>query len=962
MVQSGGWHKVVESTSKLRIDSNQFKMRPCIADRRLLLTTASGVKRIAAIYADNYPADSGNAVNYSTMYRDAGIPRALDPRCPNAVAASGTAPGLIASTGFEWLPASSAVAYQVNWFKRDENAIPGVGAPSGRVSIRNTNTTTAYATRLKIPIPAGVADTSYVLQVNRTTVVQADATGDIPDPGADMFLVGEYRVTAADLANQYILYEDVSFDGLLQTDLYTNETQEGPLAARFQPPICRDITTFGGCSFFANTTERQRMLVRILAVDPSRVGTYKGVRVGDMLVMGDLVMEGVQASSEESQTWYFGVDETTGIGSEVIRALKTTESIVYKYNLWSNAKNGRYYAYNMTTTNDIVGVIMLEEKSIGGSTGAYVGANRVDSPIQILPAPVFTSTPSNTLAQACAVVTNAGPTTVTVTAAANHNLTTNDLVFLAPFATSTASGTSSPKFVNTQVPSGVYKITVTGGTTFTFTSPSGAASAQTDARAATTGGYFHKIFDSTTSVWTEARSNNNRKINRLMWSPVFEPESAPISNSVDLGGSDKAILRVVPTQDSLFVFKEDGIWRLKGEGGDWEIIIIDASCILAAPESPGIVDGSVYFFSTNGIFSVNDGGTSKISGPVSGLVDNYFRSLALVQKFAIDYAGVGHSEDQSYWLVFGGTGLVVRYHVPTKSWSEQSWSDNTNAGGSADPCCVTMARASRYSTFDAQAYADRIVVGFRTAQDCIGIERRTSKANELCDFDIPVTVLSFTAATNTVTLSAMPTAAEVGDTFLWYPNARYGPGGYGSTADYRYRGTITAINGASMTISVSSADPLSSWPAVSGSRSGSILKRITSRISFMLAGQDLAAEHFSELSISAGSRGNFSSVSVGFLSDTSHSTSFDTTAGSQASATINGYAGTLLAAGSYSLTNRYPGTMPLLNTFRCGIPRQTSFASFLVVSLTNDAAFDQFDLAGYRLISTEGSRARRTNA
>lgn len=966
-VTNAGWHKVVETAANATAIGNDstlfYGLRSCAVDRRQLLNTALGVKRIAAIYDDFYPKGSTTSVNYSTMYRDAGVPRALDPRCRNAVAGGGTDHGLFAITGFEWLLLSSAVAYRVAWFKRDENGIPNISMPSGRIVIRNESTTTNYAVRLKVPIPAGVTDSTYVLQIYRTNIISMDGTGVIPDPGDEMFLAGEYKLTSTDLSNKYVLYEDVSFDTLLGADLYSNESQDGPTQVRCQPPLARDIAYFGGCAFYANVTERQRLTIKILAVDSSGIGTFKGIRVGDAIQVGDLVMVGSTTANEEVNAWNFAVDGTTGVGSEVIRCIKTAESLAYKYNMWSNANNGRYAAYCMTTNNDIVGVVQLEEKGVGGSTGVYMSTSRVDSPVQILPNCQFTSSPGNTLAQACAVATDAGPTTVTLTYGANHNLTTGDLIFLAPFANSTTSGTSSPMTVNTHVPSGVYKVTVTGATTVTFPAPSGAASAANDARAAATGGYAHKIFDVAGSIWTEARSKTSKQINRLMWSSVGEPESAPPLNSVDLGDASKAILRIVPTIDSLFIFKEDGLWRLKGGSGDWEIIAFDAACVLAAAETPAIVDGRIYCYTTNGVMSIDDGGTRKVSEDVGGELDNKYRANATYPPLAINYRGCGHSEQNAYWLTFAASSLMYRYHVPTKSWSRHCVmppnQKSDPAVGTQSSQFICTAKASRYTSFDNQAYAERLVIAHGGSGGQISIERRTSHPIDLCDHDIPVTVNSLDTVNNTVALASMPSNAEVGDLFMWYANAAYRPGGYSFSSASTIRATISAINGNVLTLNISGTVPaVSTWPAVSGAMSGSILKQIRSDIAYnpFLVDSGMGLGHFSEVLVSTGSCGRFSQITAGFNTETASAVPLT----DQDTSTINGFG----YADWTSMSD--PGSessMPYLRTFRTGVPRKTAFGSYLLVTLHHNRACELFDVAGLRLTLEQGSeKTRRTNA
>lgn len=962
-VTSAGWHKVVEQTnpSYIGLDTSEFySLRSCPSDRRQLLNTKGGVKRIASIYNDYYPRGSTTAVNYSSMYRDAGIPRALEPRCRNAVAGGATDHGLIALTALEWLPVSSAVAYRIVWFKRDENGIPGVGAPSGRIVVRNTSTTTTYATRLKVVIPDAINDSSYVMQIYRTNVIQIDGAGIIPDPGDDMFLSGEYRLTSTDLSNGYVLYEDVSFDPLLGDALYSNENQEGVFAARFQPPLSRDIAMFGGCAHFANITERQRLTLKILAVDPAAAS--KGVRIGDVIVAGDLAMIGVATADEELTGYNFAVDATAGTGSEVIRALKTAESLVYKYNLWSNTNNGRYAAYNLTSNNDIYGVVGFEEKSVGGTTGVYVGLNRVDAPVQILPIPTFTTTPSNTLALKCAVATNGSGVATIDAAGAAHNLTTGDLVFLAPWAASTEAGTSSPQFVNTNVPSGVYQITVVDADEFTITGTY--AASQTDADAATTGGYFHKIFDFTTSVWTEARSKISYQPNRLMWSPLGEPESAPIVNFADIGAADKAILRIIPTQDSLFIFKEDGLWRLKGFGGDWEIVVLDAACVLYGAETPAVVNGRVFALTTAGVVAVDDGGSQIVSGDIAGEIAR-LRSASPSREFAFVYRGCGHGEQNAYWLAFGASAFMYRYHIPTRTWSKHVImppAAKTDGTGTQSQPIMCTAKASRYTSFDAQSYAERLVVAHGTSatSGAVSIERRTGLVIDLSDVDIPAgTVSSLGTSDNTVTLASAPAATEVGDIFMWYTNATNKPAGYSFSAASTIRATISAINGNVLSLAVSGTVPaVSTWPAISGSMSGSIIKQIRSVVGYnpFLVDQGMNAGRFNEVLLSTGSLGRFSECTLGFNTETATAVPLT----EQATSTMSGFAyadwTTIGSVGAEA-------SLPYLRTFRSGVPRATAIGSYLLVTLHHNRACEHFDVAGLKVIIEEGSnKTRKTNA
>ncbi len=968
LIYGQGWKKVVESTGTLVTNTNRFKMRSCQVDRRQLITTSGGVKRIASVGAQYYPTGSTTAVDYSTMYRSAGIPRALDPRCANAVVGGGIDHGLIAATNFEWLLLSSAVAYRICWIRRDENGILQYGAPSGRIVVRNTSTTTNYATRIKVVIPSGVSDTSHVMQVYRTNIVSIDGTGAIPDPGDDMYLSGEYRLETADLTNGYVLYDDISFDGLLGDALYTNEAQEGALGGRAQPPLANDIASFGRSAFFSNVTEKQRLIMKILAVDSSGIGTDRGIRVGDVIMCGDLAMVGTLLAAEPTQTYNFAVDVTTGPGSEVIRALKTTESIVHKYNLWSNAKNGRYAAYNLTTNNDIYGVIMFEEKSVGGSTACYFGTSRVDSPVQILPAPKFTAVPANTLALATSVATNVGNDTVECVTSASHGYTTGDLVFLAPWAASTESGTSSPRCANTDVPSGLYKITVTAVDKFTFPAPSGTTGNQTDARAATTGGYVHKIFDTTTSVWTEARSANPTRKNRLMWSPPDEYESAPISNYVDIGSSDRAILRIVPTITSLFVFKEDGTWRLQGDNGEWALQELDRACIVVSPESPAVVGSRIFAMTSNGVMSIDESGATDVCGQMKVELSKILRRAAEYSIEAVKMIGIGNDEDQSYTLttshtfsVLGSTGgyayNVVRYHIPTRTWSfhnyNRKWESSTNSFGISAACIMRASQPA--AAYWSQA---RLGLGFDAASSShphyIGVERRSGSIFDMCDLEIPVTVSSVAPTTGVVTLSAtVPSGVEIGDVICYIGGSSIATG----SETLNYFSTITAISGSTVTVETSGAgiEPLATWAT---GVTYVIFKQIPAAFSYQPDAAQFESQHVSELEIAFGSRARFSRCNITFQPDCLPDTSI--------TSYVNGYIYAEWAAFQNFQLNVYDyreeGSIALIRTIRSGIPRQAAINGTLRITFQNNRALELFDIAGVRVVGVDSSmKSRRTN-
>lgn len=68
-------------------------------------------------------------------------------------------------------------------------------------------------------------------------------------------------------------------------------------------------------------------------------------------------------------------------------------------------------------------------------------------------------------------------------------------------------------------------------------------------------GAMHCVIDSVTLLKTAATAERKNSKNRVMYSPYYEPESAPALNYFDVGGSDKKIVRLIRLNKSLFVFK-----------------------------------------------------------------------------------------------------------------------------------------------------------------------------------------------------------------------------------------------------------------------------------------------------------------------------------------------------------------------------------------------------------------------
>lgn len=646
------WRDRLDSTTTLVIDSSgKIKLRQTEANRRQLLCTSTGIYRGA----------SGTTVAQTELI-SAGVCKAIDIR-NTAITAVGSD---------DQMPTLTTCAYRVQWKVQDINKIVTIGAPSGKCTVRNSTSNSVTPT-IQIGIPSGVG-TRLICQVFRTQFFAQLPNGQFPDPGDDMFLCSEITPDATDLANFYIVFNDICPDGLLGEPMPTNQNQDGPNQERTIPPASREVAYFNDAAFYLNTISKQRMILSILAVNPTTIAADRGLTVGDKIQVGDLVMTAVDGgttgfpvaaeSLNGPDYWKFAVDRTTGVGSEVTRVLKTTESFCYKYNLWSNVAGGRYYAYNITGADDIVGKILIEERSINGSVRAYFGSSRLDNPPQFIPTPVDDTSSAVGLSKEITIVNNGG-ITVTITTAAAHGYSTGNQIFFSWDGRTTASTTS-------MIPPNVYTITVTSATTFTFATPAG-SSAGVDSAAELA--RCHLIIET-------AQSDNDARIDRVFYSLLQEPEGVPLLNYFNIGRSDAEGLAMEKLGDSLFVFKEDGLFRITGGGGDWQVEEFDPSVRLLAPESISVVNNCIYCLTDQGVVRITESGAQVISREIENeLYASVLSNIAVARKESF---GVGYEDDRKYmlWMPSDSTDTkptqAFVYNMFTKCWTKRT--DTANCG------------------------------------------------------------------------------------------------------------------------------------------------------------------------------------------------------------------------------------------------------------------------------------------
>ena len=336
-----------------------------------------------------------------------------------------------------------------------------------------------------------------------------------------------------------------------------------------------------------------------------------------------------------------GVGENASLGqvllsdqaSIALAVDETARSIVRVINQNINHNVNAYY---LSSSSDVPGKIYLEAKTLENSP-FYVLGNTVNIGISFNPniSNDFNLT-SITLGSSPVITTNI-----------NHNLVNGDNVTIVQTnSTPSIDGTYSVFDVTPTT----FKINLSSPVTVVGTSGIG--------------------IESVNAVF----SDNEVKPNRIYYSKLSQPEAVPILNYLDVGDSDKEILRIFPLRDSLFVFKEEGLYRISGETAPFTLALFDSSCQLIAPDTVDVSNNYIYGFTTQGISTITEGGVAVISTSI----DN---DLLKIRNFPISKKipfGVGYESDNSYTIYLGTRSdstypnIGYRFGTGSGAWTTSS--------------------------------------------------------------------------------------------------------------------------------------------------------------------------------------------------------------------------------------------------------------------------------------------------
>jgi hypothetical protein len=521
------------------------------------------------------------------------------------------------------------VAYRLVWGIRDANDNVLLGAPSGRYTITNTDTA-ARQVDIYTLVPDDVTE-NHFFQLYRTAQFQST-------PGEEYALVLESSFLEAELdAFRGFTVTDTVPDALRGVPLYTNPSQEGILQANEQPPFSLDLAWFNGMMFYANARERHRYFLTVIAISD---GDYEqGLFAGEI--------DGQVTGGSPTIINIPDADVTRlHVGQRVEDPRVPADTNIISVDVSANTAT---MSANATSSDPGVGILEIKERLVVDGT-ELLGVEELDHDPASGLWGINTSEASPAL-QSAATARN-------IVEAMNFGV---DDVFASLVGDNDSIG-SEMVFERRDLDDGVFTVIASNGEAY-YPNPQ------------TPGADVSKA---------------NLAPSRIYFSKLQEPEAVPLTNYVDVGAPNHPILRIAATQETLFVFKSDGVFRINGYNPFSILVSPHASqVVLLSPETIGVLDNKILFLATDGVYALHEGGVSLLSMPVSDILTWYTTSSSSEPN--THFACVDTRHKLYVLFLWEGIGYVgeqrttraLVFHGSTGLWSQ--WNFQNMKSGAMIP-------------------------------------------------------------------------------------------------------------------------------------------------------------------------------------------------------------------------------------------------------------------------------------
>jgi len=117
---------------------------------------------------------------------------------------------------------------------------------------------------------------------------------------------------------------------------------------------------------------------------------------------------------------------------------------------------------------------------------------------------------------------------------------------------------------------------------------------------------------------TAASGTTDPRYNRLRVSELDQPWAVPPGEGNELLVSNGTIHRIIPTTDALYVFTDEGLYRVTGDFPNWFVDQLDPTLILASRNSVGVLRDNIWAYTGRGLVRISGAAVEQISKGLVG--------------------------------------------------------------------------------------------------------------------------------------------------------------------------------------------------------------------------------------------------------------------------------------------------------------------------------------------------------
>jgi hypothetical protein len=397
---------------------------------------------------------------------------------------------------------------------------------------------------------------------------------------------------------------------------------------------------------------------------------------------------------------------------------------------------------------------------------------------------------------------------------------------------------------------------------------------------------------------TTYSSTNNVNPHYLYVSKIQIPEAVPLPNFIPIGTSDKAIIRVLALRSSIFVFKEDGVYRILGTDiTNFSVSLFDSTVVITAPDSAVLLNNQIWCYTNQGVVAVSDSGSVIMSRPIEH--DLVTLSSSIYPHFASATFGVRYESDRHYNLF-----------TPTQTsdtTATQDWVYNFLTA------CWTNWPISATAGIVTQQPDDHLYLCYPTGQ--VVRERKNWDIFDYADFEYAVTITSSSGVTVHL---ASTTNIAAGDS-LYQEDA------------------LGNFVGQSIIVSVDSATQITMTDIIGWANSAAIVYQpIAVNATYTPIGADFAwVKHFQDFQVMF-REATFTNLQIGFASDLDAGTEYTTIL----PLTGSGFGTVPFGNGPFG------GVGTIAQVARTLVPRNKARCHWMIPSINHSEALSNFAING----------------